>query len=201
MRTLVLTIMFVAAALCCRAQKGVDIANLSLSENLEQPAVQGKAQKPIVAHMAGIRASLAKHFPAVELLRQGQVVAVDIPASLLFAPNGVELLEGGKPYLRPFLSMLRYPTMYKLLVVMHSDDTGDDQYADALTSDRASAIGDFLCRESGQEGGNVVAYGVGKDDPVQPNNSIENRAANRRLELYIVPQWQLIDQAKSGKLK
>lgn len=201
MRAFILIILLVSAALCCGAQKGVDISNLSLSENLEQPAVQGKALKPVVAHMNGIRASLAKHFPAVELLRDGEVVAVDVPASVLFAPNGVELLEGGKPYLRPFLNMLKYPTMYKLLVVMHSDDTGDDQYADTLTSDRAAAISEFLCLESGQDGHNVAAYGMGKDDPVMPNNSIENRAANRRLELYIVPQWQLIDQAKSGKLK
>lgn len=201
MRTFILIILFVSAVLCCGAQKGVDINSLSLTENLDQPVVAGKAVKPIAAHMEGIRSSLAKHFTAVELVRGGQVVAVDIPASVLFAPGGVELLESGKPYLRPFLNMLKYPTMYKLLVVMHSDDTGDDQYADTLTSDRAAAISEFLCLESGQDGRNVAAYGMGKDDPVMPNNSIENRAANRRLELYIVPQWQLIDQAKSGKLK
>lgn len=201
MRTSILIILLVSATLCCGAQKGVDISNLSLSENLEQPAVQGKAVKPVVAHMEGIRASLAKHFPAVELLREGQVVVVDIPASLLFAPNESTLLEAGKPYLRPFVNMLKYPTMYKLLAVMHSDDTGDDQYADTLTSERAVAVCEFLSQESGQDGANAVAYGVGKDDPVKPNNSIANRAANRRLELYIVPQWQLIDQAKSGKLK
>jgi len=184
-----------------RAQKGVDINNLTLSENLEQPTVAGKALKPLLAHMEGIRASLAKHFQTVELTRDGQVVVVDIPASVLFAPNEVSLLESGKPYLRPFLNILKYPTMYKLLAVMHSDDSGDDQYAYSLTSDRAATVYDFLCLESGQSGENIVPYGVGKETPVKPNNTVANRAANRRLELYIVPQWQLIDQAKSGKLK
>lgn len=194
----------IAAMLTCIgafAQKGVDISGLTLTENLAQPPVAGKALKPLVAHMEGIRASLAKHFKSVEVAREGQVVVVEIPASTLFAPNETALLESGKPYLRPFLNMLKYPTMYKILPVMHSDDSGDDQYADELTSERAAAVYEFLCSESGQSGSNVVPYGVGKEDPVAPNNSIANRAANRRLELYIVPQWQLIDQAKSGKLK
>lgn len=201
MRKALSVIAAVAFCLGLHAQKGVDISNLTLTENLAQPAVTGKALKPLMAHMEGIRASLAKHFKTVEMARDGQVVVVDIPASVLFAPNEVVLLESGKPYLRAFLNMLKYPTMYKLLPVMHSDDSGDDQYSDALTSDRAAAVYEFLCQESGMPGDNVVPYGVGKEDPVVPNNSIVNRAANRRLEIYIVPQWQLIDQAKSGKLK
>lgn len=201
MRKALSIIAAMAFSLGLHAQKGVDISNLTLTENLAQPAVTGKALKPLMAHMEGIRASLAKHFKDVDLARDGQVVVVDIPASVLFAPNEVVLLESGKPYLRPFLNMLKYPTMYKLLPVMHSDDSGDDQYSDALTSDRAAAVYEFLCQEAGMQGDNVVPYGVGKEDPVVPNNSIVNRAANRRLEIYIVPQWQLIDQAKSGKLK
>ncbi|MCM1452280.1 MAG: OmpA family protein [Clostridium sp.] len=194
-------ILSIAVCLAMHAQKGVDISELSLTENLQQPAVSGKALKPIQAHMEKIRTSLGKHFQAVELVRDGQVIIVDIPASTLFAPNETALLESGKPFLRPFLNMLKYPTMYKLLAVMHSDDTGDDQYAYELTSERAAAVQEFLCEESGQDGSNVVAYGVGKEDPAAPNNSMASRAANRRLELYIVPQWQLVDQAKSGKLK
>ncbi len=201
MRKLITIIAAAAVFTAACAQKGVDISELTLTENLEQPAATGKAVKPLQTHMSGIRASLSKHFKAVETMRDGQIVVVDVPASVLFAPNEVNLLDSGKPYLRPFLNMLKYPTMYKVLLVMHSDDSGDDAYADALTSDRANAVYEFLCEESGQAGTNVVPYGVGKDDPVAPNNSIANRAANRRLEIYIVPQWQLIDQAKSGKLK
>lgn len=193
----------IAALICCglHAQKDTDIMRLSLDENLEQPAISGKAVKPIAAHMDGIRASLAKHFKSVSTQRDGQVVVVEIPASALFAPNETMLLESGKPYLRPFVNMLKYPTMYKVVMAMHSDDTGDDQYANELTAVRAKAAADFLRAESGQPGTNVVTYGMGKKSPAVANNSIAGRAANRRLKIYIVPQWQLIDQAKSGKLK
>lgn len=178
----------------------IDSFDLSFGENIEQPVIGKKAAGPIKDHMKQISATLSKHFKGVSLQRNGEVVMVSIPCSSLFYPNRSELKESGKKYLRPFLNLLKYPTMYKIVVAVHSDNTGEENYRFELTDARAAAIDDFLCAESGEQGENVIPYGLGSDESLVPNNSVKNRAVNRRVELYIIPEYQMIERAKSGKL-
>ena len=70
---------------------------------------------------------------------------------------------------------------------MHSDDTGDDAYSDALTEARANAVDDLLWQLADRRDTNVVIYGLGKDEPVNANDTRNRRRANRRVEFYIVP--------------
>ena len=39
------------------------------------------------------------------------------------------------------------------------------------------------------------------DDPIDSNDTVTGRDANRRVEINIVPEWQMIAAAKSGRLK
>jgi outer membrane protein OmpA-like peptidoglycan-associated protein len=91
------------------------------------------------------------------------------------------------------------PTLYKLLVVVHSDDAGDEAYSDRLTEERSNAIDEYFSETLG-DNLNLVPYGVGFDDPCASNNSIAGRKANRRVEVYIIPEKQTVEMAKSGKL-
>jgi len=201
----ILPILFFALSLAISAQAAQpqhpDPAELSFDENLEQPTVPKKTAQSIIKHMEQIRASLAKHGLQADSERSGEIVMVTIPVDRLFAPNSTVLLEDGEKYLRPFCSLLKYPTMYKLIVAVHSDNTGEPAYLDNLTSLRASAIDEFLTRDSGTSGTSMVPYGLATDSPVADNNSIASRAANRRVEIYIVPNWQMIETARSGKLR
>lgn len=179
----------------------VDLAELTFDENISTPAVPRKGAEFLRKHMADIRTSLAKRGYAVRLERAGEVVAISIPCSSLFAPNTCELLPGADALLRPLTPWLRYPTMYKVIIAVSSDDTGEPSYLDALTSARAEAIEEFLLSCPDVSGDALVPYGIAADIPVQDNRSIAGRAANRRAEIYIVPNWQMIDNARSGKLR
>lgn len=182
------------------SENPINSFDLSFGENIEQPVIGKKAAVPIKEHMKQISTTLSKHFKEVSLQRNGEVVMVAIPCSSLFYPNKSELKESGKKYLRPFLNLLKYPTMYKIVVAVHSDNTGEEDYRFELTDARASAIDDFLCSESEEQGENVIPYGLGSEEPLVSNNSIQDRAKNRRVELYIIPEYQMIERAKSGKL-
>lgn len=197
-----MTLALVACAVCASAQKNyVDPNTLTFGDNLEQPVVPRKAAQQVRDHMATIQKSLANHYDNVETIRNGEIVVVTIPASKLFMPNDTVIKETGKMYLRPFVSMMKYPTMYKLLVTVHSDDTGEPDYRDHLTEVRADAIDQFLQAESYTSGNSLVPFGLSSEDPEKPNNTVANRATNRRVEIYIVPEWQMVESAKSGKLK
>ena len=46
----------------------------------------------------------------------------------------------------------------------------------------------------------VVPYALGDTDPLVDNNSVEHRKTNRRLEIYLVPEKTMIQQAKKGTI-
>jgi len=46
----------------------------------------------------------------------------------------------------------------------------------------------------------VVPYALGETDPLVDNNSVDNRKRNRRLEIYLVPDEVMIQQAKKGRI-
>jgi len=178
-----------------------NLADLSFDDNIETPAVPKKAAAPIVRHMDNIRATISKHGLNVGTDRNGQVAVVTIPCSQLFAPNDTALLVSGEKYLRPFGKLLKYPTMYKVIVAVHSDNTGEPAYLDDLTSARADAVDYFITKISGTDGSSLVPYGLGCDVPLNDNASISERDANRRLEIYIVPNTGMIETARAGKLQ
>lgn len=201
MRGLLLTLsLLVASAASWAATPAVNPADLSFDENIETPVVPKKATRAIVSHMENIRATVARHGLETNTERGGEVVVVTIPCSLLFAPNSTEILADGEKYLRPFSRLLRYPTMYKVIVAVHSDNTGEADYLDSLTSARADAVDNFLTTDSGTNGESLVPYGLATDVPLNDNRSMAEREANRRLEIYIVPNTAMIETAKSGKL-
>lgn len=177
-----------------------DAYDLNFDENIETPVVASKAQRGVRNHMQQVGASLAKQFANVELLRDGEVVLVTIPASALFAANDTIVTVSGRKLLSRLASAAKAPTMYKLIVAAHSDDTGDEAYRIGLTEARANAVDECIIAASGVEEENIVPYGLGSDDPVSANDSMAGRASNRRIEIYIVPEAGLIARAAKGKL-
>lgn len=194
-----LTLLITALIAICAAW-AQDAYDMTFDENLAAPQVTAKAQRAVREHMRQVRTSLAKQFASVEMLRDDEVVLVTIPASALFAANDTVVTASGRKLLGRLASAAKAPKSYKLIVAAHSDDTGDEQYRFALTEARANAVDDCLIDASGVEDENIVPYGLGADDPVTDNSSMSGRAANRRIEIYIVPEAGLIERAAKGKL-
>lgn len=127
---------------------------------------------------------------AVELIRDDEVIQATIPASLLFAPNETSLLDSSDAILRTLLPCLRTPDYYHVLLVMHSDNTGNEEYNYAITTERVFAIYDWF-ESNGGCVEYVVPYAAGAFEPIKPNNTVAGRNANRRLEIYIIPAEQM----------
>lgn len=179
----------------------VDPHELDFGTNLEMPEVPHKVSADIVDHMSNIKKALQKHGLNVEMDRGNEIVDIIIPCSDFFLPNDTVVKAKGAEKLRLLADLLKYPTMYKLVVAVYSDDTGEPEYCDNLTMTRANAIYECLVEVANDDDINVIPYGLGADDPRVENNSISNRASNRRVEIFIIPEWQMIDTARSGKLK
>ncbi|MCM1290653.1 MAG: OmpA family protein [Prevotella sp.] len=135
----------------------------------------------------------------VELTRNKEVLLVTIPAALLFDPNEIELSEKAGAYLDPIKRYLRQPDMYRVLLAMHTDNTGSPQYRDMITEERVDAIFDYFDK-SNVDTRYMFSYALSDDLPLTENNSVLNREKNRRLEIYLVPGEKMLEQAKKGRI-
>jgi outer membrane protein OmpA-like peptidoglycan-associated protein len=174
-----------------------DIYEMSLDENLMTPEIKNDKQADRIQEFQYNMAVAFKQTNYdVEIMRDDEVIVITIPASQLFDPNDTVLNKLGEEQLKPFLRMLNNPGFYKLLLVMHSDNTGSSEYTLNLTRQRVNAIFDWF-----EENGSVdyvVPYALGETDPIVDNNSVENRKRNRRLEIFLVPEKTMLQQAKKG---
>ena len=143
--------------------------------------------------------SLAKNNCTVETFRNKEVLLVTIPASALFAPNDTVLRHGADKLLAPFKRYLKDPDMYRVLMVMHTDNTGSESYRDELTEKRSNAVNDWFLDQDA-DCTYLFPYAFGDDMPLVPNNSMSNREKNRRLEIYLMPGKKMLEQAKKGRI-
>ena len=136
----------------------------------------------------------------VEAFRNKEVLLVTIPAHLLFGPNMTELSSKAGEYLAPIRRYLKNPDTYRVMLVMHTDNTGSEPYREQLTADRVNAVFDWF-EESGSDTSYLFSYALGDDMPLKPNDSMDNRDRNRRLEIYLVPGTKMVEQAKKGRIE
>lgn len=135
----------------------------------------------------------------IEAYRKKEVILITIPASELFAPNSTDLSDGAAKYLTPIKRYMKDPDMFRVLLVMHTDNTGSAQYRDNITADRVDAITSWF-EDQGADTSFTFSYAFGDEAPLLPNTSIENRDRNRRLEVFLMPGTKMLEAAKKGKI-
>jgi hypothetical protein len=78
--------------------------------------------------------------------------------------------------------LLKLPTTRALRIEGHADRTGDRRTSAA----RAAAVAKWLV-DHGIDGARITTEGLGGDRPIATNETESGRAANRRVELHLVP--------------
>lgn len=80
-------------------------------------------------------------------------------------------------------------------VVGFTDNTGSEQFNQTLSEQRAASVTNFL-EKDGVASSRLKALGMGENDPIASNNTVEGRAQNRRVEIYITADKKMIDNAQ-----
>ncbi|HEY1693691.1 MAG TPA: OmpA family protein [Polyangiaceae bacterium] len=123
-------------------------------------------------------------------MRRGQLV-VDVNGDLLFDPEKADLRTAGKGVLMELARSLQGLSQgRRFLVTDHVDDAPikSRHYHSAweLTASRAVAVVEYLA-SVGVPAASLTPAGGGAADPVAPNDSADDRAKNRRVEIALLP--------------
>lgn len=120
--------------------------------------------------------------PQAEAPAQPVVIVFD-EAALHFALNRAEIPAQGLALLKAWAARVKGLAQIPLLTVQgHSDATGRRAHNLRLSQNRAQAVAEILRRE-----GLVVnrVEGLGPDQPMADNETLEGRARNRRVEIHL----------------
>ncbi|MDH5475839.1 MAG: OmpA family protein [Cyclobacteriaceae bacterium] len=102
-----------------------------------------------------------------------------------FDTNSSDLTDDSQIELKRIIQMIKDNPGVVVEIAAHTDDVGDDSYNLNLSKKRAQSVVDYLLQNE-LNAGNLVPVGYGMTRPSVPNDSEENRAKNRRVEMSIL---------------
>ncbi|MBP7508017.1 MAG: OmpA family protein [Prolixibacteraceae bacterium] len=102
-----------------------------------------------------------------------------------FEFNSADLIESSHEELNRVIQLIKDNPEIKIEIMAHTDDKGTDKYNDVLADKRAKSVVDYLV-SNGADGNRLIARGYGESMPLVPNDTEENRAINRRVEMKIL---------------
>lgn len=82
-------------------------------------------------------------------------------------------------------------------VVGYTDNTGGEALNQKLSEQRAESVVNYL-ESQGIAASRLKAIGEGENDPIDSNATAAGRAQNRRVELYITADQQMIQNAEQA---
>lgn len=128
-----------------------------------------------------------------------QAIKVTFNSGILFPTNGTSLSEQAKADLTAFASSLINNPDTNVQIFGYTDDTGTLAVNTRVADGRADAVKNYLLH-SGVAASRLTAEGLPMTDYVASNATPEGRAQNRRVEIYITANQQMIQQAENGTL-
>lgn len=131
---------------------------------------------------------------AMEKATQGSGVTVsqtadnqlklDIPSDVSFDTGSYDIKPNLRPILDRFATTLNQNPVTTLTIIGHTDSTGTDAINNPLSLNRAASTRDYLVAR-GVATNRIAINGRGSHEPIADNATVEGRAKNRRVEIFV----------------
>ena len=122
----------------------------------------------------------------VRVTRDGDNLLLNIPSGITFAYDSANVQPQFQRTLDQVASTLSQYNQTYIDVYGHTDSTGSDAYNQRLSEQRAASVASYL-ESRGVQSARIGTRGYGETQPIASNDTDEGRAANRRVEIKIVP--------------
>jgi len=107
--------------------------------------------------------------------------------SAVLNEDGIETIETYRKSIGPEIT-----GAYMVVIVGHTDSSGDPKYNLWLSRERASSVADYLI-STGVNEGQIRIIGRGTKEPIASNDTREGRMQNRRVDILVVAEVRALD--------
>ncbi|WP_084158200.1 OmpA family protein [Gaetbulibacter saemankumensis] len=160
-------------------------------------AIGGGAGVLIGSKMDKQAQQIEEEIPGAEVERvdNGIVVTFDENSGVYFDTNKYNINTKSQETLNKLIGIFKEYPDTNILVVGHTDSTGSAEYNMTLSKNRANAVTNYLT-SSGIGSSRLTTNWFGETQPKYDNATPEGRAKNRRVNVAIVPNDKMIEEAK-----
>ncbi|QJD94912.1 OmpA family protein [Mucilaginibacter robiniae] len=160
-------------------------------------AVGGTAGAFIGRKMDRQAAEIKQTVPGATVERSGEGILVKFDSGILFDVNQTALKSAAQNNLQNLATTMNNNPETNILVVGHTDNTGSAALNQDLSVRRAESVKSYLTT-NGVSGSRLATQGKGFSEPIADNSTEAGRAQNRRVEIVIVANDKLKQEAKQN---
>lgn len=163
-------------------------------------AIGGAAGAVIGKQMDKQAQKIEEVLPGAEVERVGEGIQVifDDKSGVTFALNSANLTTASKQNLDKIAEVfLEFPDT-ELMLEGHTDSSGEEAYNMKLSNERAKSVASYL-QSKGVVASRMSVKGYGETAPRFDNATKEGQAKNRRVEIGVSANKEMIDDAKATK--
>jgi len=132
----------------------------------------------------------------VERVDDGIVITFDENSGVHFDTAKYNINAASQVNLDKLTGILKEYPDTNVLVVGHTDSVGSDESNMLLSERRARAVTTYFTTTKGLISSRFTTNWYGEQTPVADNATAEGRAKNRRVNIAIVPNAKMIEEAK-----
>ena len=143
------------------------------------------------AYMARLDRELRQQTAGIglDILNLGGSIVVRVPATFTFDAGSASVKPQTDATLLEIARTVKTMNQTYVDVLAHTDTTGTPQGNLALSEKRAAAVATYLSGH-GVTKGRIASHGFGESAPLYvPDDTETKRAANRRIEIRLVPYY------------
>lgn len=129
-----------------------------------------------------------------------QAIKVTFDGGILFPTNGTSLSSQAQTDLSSFANSLKSNPDTNVQIFGFTDNTGTMAVNERVATGRAASVLSYLAN-SGVAPTRLSSQGIPMADYVASNETAAGRAQNRRVEIYITADKNMIQQAEAGTLQ
>lgn len=160
-------------------------------------AVGGAAGAIIGNQMDKQAKKIEEEIPGAEVKRvdEGIIVTFDENSGVYFDTNKSDVNAASQETLNKLVKILgEYPET-NVVIVGHTDSSGSNAYNMNLSEKRAKSVTQFFVNQ-GLASNRFTTQWFGEEKPEYDNSTPEGRAKNRRVNVVIIPNETMKEQAK-----
>lgn len=109
---------------------------------------------------------------------------LEIPSDISFDTGRADIKSNFRPILDKFATSLAQNPATTVTIIGHTDSTGTDAINNPLSINRAASTRDYITAR-GVAVSRISIDGRGSREPVASNDTVQGRAMNRRVEIYV----------------